>query len=109
MQTVVEQTEQKITLLERTHSPHAKFLKLLLRIKLIEEDPMVEKQKIVSLPSDYVGLRQQIVDYVFPRGVAAQSCFDRLEEAGYPLFFNGDMLFLQTPKGFVRIARIPRH
>lgn len=97
--------EQCIT----SNTPNAKFFKILLRIKMLEVDPIVEKQKFLELPEEYEGLRESVLSFIYPQGVGDPTRFCRFDDAGYPLFFHKGTLNLQTPKGFVRIADVVRH
>lgn len=92
-----------------SNTPNAIFFRILLRIKLLEIDPVVEKQKFLELPVEYEGLRESVLDFIYPNGVGGPTRFCRFDQAGYPLFFHKGTLNLQTPKGFVRIADVVRH
>lgn len=92
-----------------TNTPNSQFFRILLRIKMLEVDPIVEKQKFLELPKEYEGLRESVMAFIYPQGVDGPTRFCRFDDAGYPLFFHQGTLNLQTPKGFVRIAEVVRH
>lgn len=91
----------------KTHN--ARFLRLVERIKNIEYDPLISHGKFVELPPEYEGLTQDIANYLFPEGRGGRRrCFSMLDEAGYPPFFHGNAILIQTRKGIVKIATV-RH